>query len=72
MTDREKHLRQSAILMRTLGWGLAVGLILMAFVYPPGFLWGAHPEGFPRRRPQNQRRLLRFCEARPVPGGRYR
>jgi len=47
MTDQEKHLRQSASLMRILGWGLAVGLILMAFIYPPGFLWGAHPEDFP-------------------------
>ena len=47
MTDQEKHLRQSASLMRILGWLLVVGLILMAFIYPPGFLWGAHPEGFP-------------------------
>ncbi len=47
MTDREKHLRQSAGLMRILGWLLVVGLILMVFIYPPGFLWGAHPEGFP-------------------------
>ncbi len=49
MTDeQETHLRKSAALMRILGWGLAVGLILMAFIYPPGFLWGAHPEDFPR------------------------
>ena len=47
MTDREKHLRQSAILMRILGWLLVVGLIPMVFIYPPGFMWGAQPEGFP-------------------------
>ncbi len=46
--EQETHLRKSAALMRILGWGLAVGLILMAFIYPPGFLWGAHPEDFPR------------------------
>ncbi len=47
MTNQEKHLRQSANLMRILGWLLVVGLILMMFIYPPGFMWGAHPEGFP-------------------------
>ena len=46
--EQETHLRKSAALMRILGWGLAVGLIFMAFIYPPGFLWGDHPEGFPR------------------------
>ena len=47
MIDKpEAHLRNSAVLMRVLGWGLAVGLILMAFIYPPGFLWGAHPDDF--------------------------
>ena len=47
MTNQEKHLRQSAWLMRILGWLLVVGLVLLAFIYPPGFLWGAQPEGFP-------------------------
>ena len=47
MTNYEKHLQQSAILMRILGWLLALGLLALLFVYPPGFLWGAHPEGFP-------------------------
>ncbi len=47
MTDQEKHLRQSAILMHILGWLLVVGLISMIFIYPPGFMWGAHTEGFP-------------------------
>jgi len=47
MTNHEKHLQQSALLMRILGWALAIGLIGLLFIYPPGFLWGAHPEGFP-------------------------
>jgi hypothetical protein len=48
MSDHEEHLRRSANLMRILGWLLVVGLILMAFIYPPGFIWGTEPEGFPR------------------------
>ena len=47
MTNYEKHLRQSATLMRIMGWLLVLGLVLLLFVYPPGFLWGAHPEAFP-------------------------
>ena len=47
MTNQEQHLRQSASLMRILGWLLVVGLIPMIFIYPPGFMWGAQPEGFP-------------------------
>jgi hypothetical protein len=33
--------------MRILGWLLVVGLVPMMFIYPPGFMWGAAPEGFP-------------------------
>ena len=47
MTDKEERLHQSARLMRILGWLLVVGLISMVFIYPPGFMWGAQPEGFP-------------------------
>ena len=47
MTDQQRRLRQSGNLMRVLGWLLVVGLIVMVFVYPPGFLWGDHPEEFP-------------------------
>jgi len=46
MTDQDKHLRQAASVMRILGWLLVVGLIPMVFIYPPGFMWGAVPEGF--------------------------
>jgi len=45
--EQEAHLRQSASVMRILGWVLVVGLISMSILYPPGFMWGAPPEGFP-------------------------
>ncbi len=45
--EQETHLRKSVLLMRILGWLLVVGLIPMVFIYPPGFMWGAAPEGFP-------------------------
>jgi hypothetical protein len=32
--------------MKITGWGLIVGLVL-GIVYPPGFLWGINPPGFP-------------------------
>ena len=43
----ETELRKSAMVMRLVGWGLAVGLVLLLFIYPPGFFWGTHPGGFP-------------------------
>jgi hypothetical protein len=45
--DQEAHLRKSALVMRILGWLLVVGLVPMVFIYPPGFMWGAAPEGLP-------------------------
>mgnify|MGYP001545077247 CR=1 FL=1 len=47
MSNHEKQLRQSARVMRILGWLLVVALVPMIFIYPPGFMWGAQPEGFP-------------------------
>ena len=44
--EQETQLRKPALLMRILGWLLVVGLIPMVFIYPPGFMWGAAPEGF--------------------------
>ncbi|MBK6287944.1 MAG: hypothetical protein IPJ33_17290 [Gammaproteobacteria bacterium] len=41
MNRSETRLRQAALVMRLIGWGLSVGLIALLFVYPPGFLWGA-------------------------------
>ncbi len=45
--EQESQLRKSALVMRILGWLLVVGLVPMVFIYPPGFMWGAVPEGFP-------------------------
>ena len=33
----------SARMMRVVGWGTLIAPVV-AFVYPPGFLWGTHPE----------------------------
>jgi len=48
MNDREKQLRHSAFVMRLVGWTLSAGLIALLLIYPPGFLWGGHPEALPR------------------------
>jgi hypothetical protein len=47
MHDPERRLRQSAQVMRLVGWALSVGLVALILIYPPGFMWGAHPEAFP-------------------------
>lgn len=46
MNDTSKGLQQSALAMRIIGWGLIVGLPV-GLVYPPGFMWGSNPAGFP-------------------------
>jgi hypothetical protein len=51
MIDPGKSLRQSALVMRVIGWGLSVGLIALLFIYPPGFLWGVEPAAFPHLGP---------------------
>ena len=48
MSSSNNGLRQSALVMRIMGWGLIVGLTLAAFAYSPGFLWGKLPAGFPQ------------------------
>ena len=45
--SRHSAFADRSMLMRILGWLLVVGLIPMVFIYPPGFMWGAQPEGFP-------------------------
>ena len=45
MTSAEKHLQQSSLVMKLMGWSLAVVLPLMLVIYPPGFLWGAIAPG---------------------------
>lgn len=44
MTDDNARLRQSALVMKIVGWGLSAGLVAALFIYPPGFLWGQHPQ----------------------------
>ena len=43
--EQEARLRQSALVMRIIGWGLIPGLLLGFVLYPPGFTWGILPEG---------------------------
>jgi hypothetical protein len=50
-TDAQSRLRQSAFVMRLIGWALSLGLVALLFVYPPGFMWGAHSESFPHLGP---------------------
>ena len=46
MTNKqETHLRNSALVMRVVGWGLIPGLLLGFVLYTPGFAWGILPEG---------------------------
>ncbi len=47
MTTPNQWLAQSSMIMRFTGWFLGIGLVAMLFIYPPGFLWGTLPEGFP-------------------------
>lgn len=47
MNSGEAQLKQSSLIMQLVGWAIVVGLVLFLFIYPPGFLWGTHPAGFP-------------------------
>ncbi len=47
MSNANKSLQHSALVMRIMGWGLIIGLALGPVVYAPGFMWGSHPAGFP-------------------------
>jgi hypothetical protein len=53
MTIANKGLQRSALVMKILGWGIIVGLGGGLFLYPPGFLWGSHPAGFPNIGPSH-------------------
>jgi hypothetical protein len=48
MKDPAKRLQRSAFVMRLVGWTLSAGLLALLLIYPPGFLWGGHPETLPR------------------------
>ena len=46
MSDAKKVLQQSAVMMKITGWGV-IAVVVVGLVYPPGFLWGRNPAGFP-------------------------
>ena len=46
MTADETRLRQSALVMRIIGWS-TLALPVTLFVYPAGVVWGSLPLGFP-------------------------
>ena len=47
MSDSEKSLQRSGLVMKIMGWGVIGGSAVGALVYPPGVLWGSNPLGFP-------------------------
>jgi hypothetical protein len=46
MNTTTKSPRQSALVMKILGWAM-IALPLALPLYPPGFLWGSHSAEFP-------------------------
>lgn len=46
MTTDERKIRQSALVMRIVGWSIFV-LPVGFFLYPAGIVWGSLPPGFP-------------------------
>ena len=46
MTTDEQKLRQSALVMRIVGWSIFI-LPAGLFLYPAGVVWGNLPPGFP-------------------------
>ena len=47
MNDTNNKIKQSALVMRVIGWGIIIGFPLVLLLYPPGFMWGSHPAEFP-------------------------
>ena len=45
MSPHQEQLKQSSLVMKIIGWGLAVALPAALVIYPPGFLWGAVAPG---------------------------
>lgn len=44
MNEVDKQLKKSALVMKITGWGTIAFGAIAAFVYPPGILWGSHPD----------------------------
>ena len=53
MNEPNQHLRESALVMRIVGWLVIVGGPIMVLAYPPGFFWGELPAGFPTIGPEH-------------------
>jgi len=53
MNQAYTGLRQSALVMRLLGWGIIAALVAAPFVYQPGFLWGDHTLNYPHLGPEH-------------------
>ena len=47
MTEMNRQLRGSALVMRLTGWGIVLGMPIAVLGYAPGFMWGEAPPGFP-------------------------
>lgn len=47
MEQQDAHLKQSALLMRILGWAFLAAMIPAVLIFPNGFLWGGVPITFP-------------------------
>ena len=47
MNGIDHKIKQSALLMRVVGWGVLIGFPLLLLLYPPGTMWGSHPAGIP-------------------------
>jgi hypothetical protein len=41
--ESKANMAASARMMRLVGWGTLIAPVAL-FIYPPGFLWGTHPE----------------------------
>jgi len=47
MNDTNNKIKQSALVMRVMGWLTIIGFPLGELLYAPGFMWGSHPAEFP-------------------------
>ena len=47
MNPQNNHVKQSARVMRIMGWSLLISMVPAVLVFPNGFLWGSVPLNFP-------------------------
>lgn len=58
LNNSNQSLRQSARVMKIMGWALIVGGAAAVFLYSPGFVWGVLPAGFPQIGPPHPESYL--------------